>query len=289
MKTILIFAMLLLLTSCQNSQNKDVIVYGSSTLSYIAPFLKQELLKKDIQFINDAQSGQLIETMSAHQGANPVSISIIEQENDFIYEIKIKQDRVIGKLSPWGVYRVKINNEYYGSLDLNKKKLILEKKSNNLKFNHFYKVEFGFEKYSKKTIHLFCIGKNNLVIGGYSAEQVFNEIKKMVEFIESKGNKKYLVCGNFVDKDLKASIQILKLNEMLKKTYKEKYFDMQAVIQSERIWNEVGILPTKEDILSKSTGGLPPSLARNKNHLNDSMDKYFAQKLFQKMKELNYF
>jgi len=244
-------------------------------------------------YINLAKSGEIIETMAALQGVNIVSIRFKDTDNLSTlakYNVDIWQKYNFGHLKPKGVLMVKLDNDIYGELDIRKKTFryigINDKKIEN----EIYDVNFGFSDLSKKSINVICIGKNNIVGAGYTAEQVAKYIELMTRYLSTHGNRNFIVCGNFVDmqSSLTSKETILRLNKILKEKYQEKYFDMQDYLMSEDIWRDLSIRPTPLDLEMQAKGELPPSLSRDQKHLNHKAYGRMAERLKLKLKDLGY-
>lgn len=295
-----LIGLLLIVSSCtiQGSaynyiNNPTIIAYGSSSFYYMAPKIKNELKSKRILYISDAIGGQIIETMSAHQGSNPIQIFFPEKTirgNGKPNAVLIKQKYSIGSLNAKGIFPVKLSNGVSGVLDLDKKNFTTTDPSKDIYIGKKYlNVDFGFKKY-RNSIHVFNIGKNNITMGDYTSEQVFNGIVHMIDYIENIGNYKYIVCGYYIDRGMpiEKKLIILEINRKLKNKYGKHYFDFQDYLMSPQVWKDIDIRPTLVDIQYQNKYELAPSLSRDAKHLSPKVDAALATILKKKLIKLNY-
>lgn len=280
-------------TANSSINNSTIIAYGSSSFAYMAPKIKKELKSKKILYVSDAIGGQIIETISAHQGSNPIQIFFKEptiKGNGKPNTILIKQEYSIGSLNAKGAFPVKLSNGLSGILNLDKKLFTTDNLVKDIYTNRKYlDVDFGFKKY-RNGIHIFNIGKNNITMGNYTDEQVFNGIVSMTDYMEKEGNYKYIVCGYYIDRNmsLQKKLVILNINKKLRQKYGVKYFDFQNYLISPQIWKDIDIRPTPSDIKYQKKYELALSLSRDSRHLSSKVDEALAILLKEKLIQLNY-
>lgn len=287
----ILLSLILIINTISTKEKKSVVVYGSSTFSLMSNDISNMLKSLGFNYKNNTAGGQIIETISAQQGSNPIKISFIDPSSIKFKEsnkINISQFLSFGKLKPRGEFNVKLENGVEGIINLNKKIFIPTSPfyPYQIKNNSFI-VDFGNQKYTKKNIHIFNIGKNNLS-SGYSAEQVFNATKVLVNYLKLVSNDRYIIVGHFVNRDStkEVKINILKCNEMLKNEYGNRYLDMQDYLMSPNIWKQLDINPNKKDLEYQTRGELPVNLSKDKGHLNKKTQKLIVLKLKLKLIEL---
>ncbi|WP_158653475.1 hypothetical protein [Acinetobacter indicus] len=273
--------------------NTIVIAYGSSSFAYMAPKIERELQSNKILYVSDAIGGQIIETISAHQGSNPIRILFKDtyiKGNGKPNAVLIEQKYSIGSLNAKGVFPVRLSNGMSGVLDLDKKNFTTTDLFKNRYISKKYlNVDFGFKKY-RNNIHVFNIGKNNITMGDYTSEQVFSGIVHMINYIENIGNYKYIVCGYYIDRGMSTEkkLIILEINRKLRNKYGRRYFDFQDYLMSSQIWKDINIKPTLVDIQYQNKYELAPSLSRDAKHLSPKVDAVLATILKKKLIKLNY-
>lgn len=298
MKTALGLLIISIFFTIQGSTNTSInntiiIAYGSSSFAYMAPKIAKELQSNKILYISDAIGGQIIETISAHQGSNPIRILF---KDTYIKgggkpnAVLIEQKYSIGSLNAKGIFPVRLSNGISGVLDLDKKNFTTTDPSKDIYIGKKYlNVDFGFKKY-RNSIHVFNIGKNNITMGDYTSEQVFNGIVHMIDYIENIGNYKYIVCGYYIDRGMpiEKKLIILEINRKLKNKYGKHYFDFQDYLMSPQVWKDIDIRPTLVDIQYQNKYELAPSLSRDAKHLSPKVDVALATILKKKLIKLNY-
>ena len=283
---------LLLLLLCISIKNEIIVIgYGSSSLSFMKDAIDTEL--RNVTYINLAKSGDIIETMAALQGANSVYIYFKKVENlsnSQKYNIDVWQKYNFGNLRPQGVLKVKLNNGVYGELDFRNRTFRYNGIENKKVGGEVYTVNFGFSEFSKNYINIICIGKNNIVSAEYTAEQIAKSIEIMTNYLSMHANHKFIVCGNFVDREssLTSKKTILELNKLLKNKYQDKYFDMQDYLMSNDIWKNLSVDPTEIDLAIQSKGELAPSLSQDKKHLSNEVYGLMVKRMKVKLRTLNY-
>lgn len=282
---------LLLILSISFKEEIRVIGYGSSSLFFMEDSLNSELGKA--KYINLAKSGEIIETMVALQGANLVSVKFKEDLGllkSKKYNIEVEPEYKFGHLKPKGIFNVKLENDIYGEINLREGIFRYDGPNRKIDIDKNFKIDFGFSELSRKSINIICIGKNNIVSAGYSADQVANYIDLMTKYLSTHGNKEFIVCGNFVDRgsSLASKKTILELNDFLRSKYQHKYFDMQDYLMSDDIWKDLSMHPTTIDLATRTKGELPPSLSRDQKHLTDEVYRLMAKRMKMKLKDLDY-
>lgn len=293
-KRLLLILGTLFLTSCQTHQ-ATVISYGSSSLYYMHPKLKSELDFYNVKYISNSIGGQIIETMSALQGSNPIKISFDKNEiqgknspNPIIFHQKYE----LGSLRPKGKFEITLSNGIKGTLDFNKKTFSTSAISETITTDvKDLDVNFGFENYRYNAIHIFNIGKNNITMGNYTPQQIMYGISLMIDYLESNGNDKYIVCGYYVDRDMPPHQKkiVIELNSELSKKYGSKYFDIQNYLLSEKVWKDIEKRPTPSDIKYQRNYELAPSLSRDSKHLSSNIDSEISYQIKEKLISLKYF
>ncbi|RWR32529.1 hypothetical protein D2T31_00660 [Sinirhodobacter populi] len=115
----------------------------------------------------------------------------------------------------------------------------------------------------RRAVTLLNIGKNSLT-GSASAEDVVEMTSRAWDWI-SLVEKKALVIGHFVDRDTAAVSavrdKIVAVNRRFAAHYGDLYVDLSGYLISARVWVDVGITPSAEDLDAQSIGNIPPSLA----------------------------
>ena len=175
---------LLLILSISFKEEIRVIGYGSSSLFFMEDSLNSELGKA--KYINLAKSGEIIETMVALQGANLVSVKFKEDLGllkSKKYNIEVEQKYKFGNLKPKGIFNVKLENDIYGEINLREGIFRYDGPNRKIDIDENFKINFGFSDLSIKSINIICIGKNNIVSAGYSADQVANYIDLMTKYL----------------------------------------------------------------------------------------------------------
>lgn len=275
------------------NEQKSVIVYGSSTFSLMSNDIAEMVEILGFKYKNNSSGGQVIETISAQQGSNPIKISFIEPNKvkfKLPSKISINQLLNFGNLKPRGVFNVKLDNGIEGIINLNNNLFTPIGPINLPKIEHNnFTIDFGNQNYKKKSIHIFNIGKNNLS-SGYTAEQVFNATRTLVNYIKLEKNDRYIVVGHFVNRDSKSEVKmnILKCNQMLRNEYGARYLDIQDYLISPKIWKQVNINPNKTDIKYQTSGELSVNLSKDKGHLNKKVQKLIVSRLKLKLIELKF-
>lgn len=276
------------------AEKNTVIAFGSSSLNYMAPKIQSKLKSLGYDYVSDAIGGQIIETMSAHQGSNPIRIKFTDEVikgSKSVNHVEIIQKKEIGSLRAKGSFPVLLSNGVKGNLNLNKKTFTtINEQADKHVGTESIGVDFGYYQYRNKAIHIFNIGKNNITMGNYTEDQVFDAVVDMITYTETSGNNKYVVCGYFVDTNmpLKQKKVVLEVNKKLKEKYGSRYFDIQEIIVSKKIWNDLGKTPNIEDLNYQQIGDLAPQLSRNSNHLSEEVDTVITNMLIEKLKSLKY-
>lgn len=294
MKRLILILVTLFLTSFQTHQ-ATVISYGSSSFYYMYPKLKSELDFYNVNYVSNSIGGQIIETMSALQGSNPIKIRFNKNKiqgknlpNPIIFDQKYE----LGSLRPKGKFEVTLSNGIKGTLDFNKKTFSSSWISETITTDAEYlDVIFGFEKYRYNAIHIFNIGKNNITMGNYTSQQIMYGISLMVDYLESAGNDKYLVCGYYVDRNMSLDQKkiVIQLNSKLSTKYGSKYFDIQNYLLSEKVWEDIEKRPTLSDTKYQKNYELAPSLSRDSKHLSSNIDSKISYQIKEKLISLKYF
>ncbi|MFW2123374.1 hypothetical protein ACG94O_10415 [Acinetobacter ursingii] len=280
-----------------NSNNSNVVdnrpivlSFGSSTFEYMNKDLETNLKDLGYNYISDSIGGQIIETMQAHEGSNPIRISFNETNLQLgnTYNINWNQEFNIGHLKANGKFNVTLENGLKGELDLNRNLFKVDNNNTttllNIKNNSLL-VDFNYSNYIKNSIVVINIGKNNLS-NRYSAEQILNGIKMMTDYLEKNKNYNYIVVGFFVDTDGNNKEQIIKTNNLLSQQYGNKFFNVEDYISSQSIWADVNIRPNNQDLESQENKNLPVSLSRNNGHLNNIAGKALSIKIAKKISAL---
>lgn len=285
-------------SSTQNNSNDSNIInnkpivlsFGSSTFEYMNKDLEVSLRNFGYNYISDSIGGQIIETMQAHEGSNPIRINFneINLKPNNTYNISWNQEYILGNLKANGKFNVTLENGLDGELDLNQNRFKVNTSNNNnslnIKSNNIL-ADFHFNNYIKNSIIVINIGKNNLS-NGYSAEQVLTGIKNMTDYLEKNKNYKYIVVGFFIDTNGSNKDQITKANGILSQQYASKFFNLEEYISSNSIWADVNIQPNSQDLENQKNHFLPASLSRNSGHLNEIAGKALSQKIAKKVLEL---
>lgn len=297
LKMAISLAMITTLTSCgyveKNKNESIVIAFGSSSMYQMDSYLREQLESRKIKFINASIGGQIIETMSALQGSNPVYLKF---NNNIILSQGAKNNvdvmqKNLNILNPKGYFEVTLSGGHKGYLNLSTKTFrLIDNNENPIYANKPLLVDFNYFGYEENAIHIFNIGKNNITMGQYTADQIFNSIAKMVDFIQENGNQRFIVCGFFINQDMSLNKKkiVLDVNSRLNKKYNNQYLDMQDWITSKTIWSEVDIHPTKVDLTYQGKGELAPSLSSNPSHVNERVSSEFSLKIIKKLKDLDY-
>ncbi|RWR31363.1 SGNH/GDSL hydrolase family protein [Sinirhodobacter populi] len=116
----------------------------------------------------------------------------------------------------------------------------------------------------RRAVTLLNIGKNSLT-GSASADDVVEMTIRAYDWLNA-ADKKAIVIGHFVDRDTAtvAAVRdkIVAVNRSLAARYGDLYVDLSGYLISARVWTDVGIAPSAEDIDAQSIGNIPPSLAQ---------------------------
>lgn len=291
--TLILILLAFFLLSFKSYNKPTVISYGSSSFYYMYPHLKADLEAYNVEYISNSIGGQIIETMSALQGSNPIELHFeknIIKGNNIPNPVIIKQHHDLGSLQPKGKFEVILSNDVKGTLDLDEKIFSTKSDISEETYQHL-KVNFGFNKYKYNAIHILNIGKNNITMGNYTSDQIFNGITNMVNYLEINGNYKYIICGYYIDRgmSLDQKVKILEINKKLSDKYREKYLDIQDYLISTEIWEDINIRPTPNDILYQKKYELAPSLSRDPKHLSSKVDSKLSYIIKNKIIAMNYF
>lgn len=273
---------------------KTFLAYGSSSFSYMSAKIKTMIESFNATYVSDAISGQILETMQAHQGSNPVSITFndgVTALNNVASAVTVTQKDDLGSLTANGSFIVTLSNGLKGRLDLNANTFTASSATEiynvgNLSFD----VDFGYSDYTQSAYHIFNIGKNNIAVGSYTSQQVLDETNRMIDFIKNKGNQNFIVGGHFVDRGMTVAKKqvVLDVNAALKAKYGMKYFDMQDYLMSAQIWTDLNITPTQDDLDKQAVGELAVSLSRDSKHMSADVDTLIVDRLKQKLLSLGY-
>ena len=273
---------------------KTFLCYGSSSFEYMATKMRAMIESFSATYVSDAISGQILETMQAHQGSNPISIVFndgVTALNNVASAVTVTQIDDIGSLAANGSFTVTLSNGLKGTLNLNANTFTASNATEIYNVDSLsFDVDFGFFDYAQTAYHIFNIGKNNITMGYYTTQQVLDETNKMIDFIKNKGNQNFIVAGHFVDNGMVAGRKqvVLDVNAALKAKYGEKYFDMQDYLMSAQIWADLNITPTQDDLDKQAAGELAVSLGRDFNHLSAAVDTLMVARLKQKLQDVGY-
>ncbi len=273
---------------------KTFLTYGSSSFYYMSAKIKTRIESFNATYISDAIGGQILETMQAHQGSNPISIVFndgVTALNNVASAVTVTQKDDIGSLTAKGSFTVTLSNGLKGTLNLDANTFTASNASESYEVGSLsFHVDFGYLDYAQTAYHIFNIGKNNITMGSYTTQQLVDETVRMIDFIEDKNNQNFIVVGHFVDRNM-ASAQkqtVLEVNAALKAKYGMKYFDMQDYLMSAQIWTDLNITPTQDDLDKQAAGELAVSLSRDAKHLSADVDTIFATKIVNKIQTLGY-
>lgn len=79
------------------------------------------------------------------------------------------------------------------------------------------------------------------------------------------------------------------VNAAHKKRYGDLYIDVQALLMSEDIWDELSLTPSEQDLLDQSQGIVPEQLTRDASHLSVAGYEYIATHVRQKIIQLEWY
>lgn len=145
----------------------------------------------------------------------------------------------------------------------------------------------------KEDIVVFAMGTN----GGYLGyKESFNEekaIKNAIDMtdlaIKKSETDKYVVCSPYAGTALKqfGVDGLKKLEKEFQNHYGEKYLNWREYLVNDGL-KDAGIEATEQDAKDIKEGKCPTSLLSDGLHPNDMGHKILGERLFQKIKELNY-
>lgn len=145
----------------------------------------------------------------------------------------------------------------------------------------------------KEDIVVFAMGTN----GGYLGnEESFNEEKAIENAIDmtdlaikKSATDKYVVCSPYAGTALKqfGVDGLKKLEKVFQNHYGEKYLNWRKYLVSNGL-KDAGIAATEQDAKDIRDGKCPTSLLSDGLHPNDIGHKILGERLFNKLKELNY-
>lgn len=273
---------------------KTFLAFGSSSFYYMSAKIKTMIESFNATYISDAIGGQILETMQAHQGSNPISIVFndgVTALNNVASAVTVTQKDDFGSLIAKGSFTVTLSNGLKGTLNLDANTFTASNATEIYNVGSLsFDVDFGYFDYAQTAYHIFNIGKNNITMGSYTAQQVIDETNKMIDFIKNKGNQNFIVGGHFVDRGMTAAKKqvVLDVNAALKAKHGLKYFDMQDYLMSSQIWTDLNITPTQDDLDKQAAGELAVSLSRDAQHLSADVDVLIVERLKQKLLNLGY-
>ena len=126
---------------------------------------------------------------------------------------------------------------------------------------------------------ILSVGKNDMGERG-AVERVLDYTDRMVKFLTPL-TPCVIVMGHFIDQDTEIGgteyQQIMSVNSALAARYGESYFDHAAALASPEIWDRTGITPTSADLDQQGNLRLPPSLAKDNQHQNDTTNIAIAE------------
>lgn len=269
-------------------QNKNLILYGSSTLSYLSDELEDLAIRKKLSLKNHAFHGDTTYGAAQAQGSNKVTlqfkIGLIKSDRaqpvivSASFGEPSRNSRLIELNN--GVNGILYPNSTFKPLNLNSDLIVFPTE----KFRAIEPKWFNL----KDGIYIFNIGKNNVSDKFDNAEEIFQQTVKMIEYIPS--NSKFIVGGHFSNTNSNENHHkvVESLNSKLKAKYGIQYFDINELLFSELTWKELKLTKTLSDISAIKERRKPPSLSRDSGHLSEAMDIIVAKEIEHKLIQLRY-
>lgn len=279
----------------ESSLNKDIpivkssTVYflGSSTIEYFAPSLNIWPEKYNLTAINLGKGGELIDTMCIRIGALPAHATFSKNKIKINEKNYFKADWGIdNSLKPFEARIVDID----GIIGIDTEGYYFEAQHEAyIDINQAYPIR-SLQQILPDSIFILNLGKNNLLNlsqGQDSYHYVFDKTKQCAEWINKNITSRTIVMGHFtaVNSNDNLSLNTRALNEALKLYYSSNFFDLNYLLNSKEIWQNLQIVPTVSDYEAQAKGDLAISLSSDPIHLNHKTNQFITDQIYKTIKE----
>lgn len=139
-------------------------------------------------------------------------------------------------------------------------------------------------------VSIIGAGKNNILHAG-SEQLTIDYNAAMFDYLTPM-HPRCLILGmhlNTGDDDPQRISWTNTVNAALRARYGPLFIDLQAIVTDPDVWEQVGIVPTPEDITQQDMGCLPPSLGRDNSHFNDVANTLVAEIIRDRMISLGWY
>lgn len=271
-----------------SSAKQKIVVYGSSTMEYLADELQEMSSRKNLDLRSHGISGDILGGAGQAQGSNVVEISFPNGAIGYNTPVPIIVTSSFGEHARHN-RSVTLSNGVKGTMYTNNTFQAVNLTSDlPVPTTEKYRVTEPLWYNLSDGIYIFDIGKNNVSSTVDNSQFIIDKTIEMIEYIPRTAN--FIVGGHYSNTDSTDMHRTVveAVNLALKNKYGLKYFDINDILFSDATWTKLGLTKTAADIAAISQRRLPPSLSRDTAHLSPAMDIELALVIENKLTSLGY-